>query len=172
MKIFFILLVLMFFSCKPSSNDASQQVLLENTHQADVEMQTRSLLVAYLKDLEAKDWRKNLKNYGSGSQESHEDFLVEHEKFRSAFQNYKVKIKHIAIDGNDAIAWLTVSAVHAGQYDVEELKGTPATGKNVEWDEVWYIDVVDGKFGNKWDFIANGVTRMKQLGIKCLPEDF
>jgi predicted ester cyclase len=162
---------LLFFSCKPSSNDTGQQMQQKGTELTDVELQTKSMIVNYLKVLESNDWKQKLRNYASDSQESLDKFIEEYGKFRTAFPNYKVKIKHIAIDGNEGIAWLTVNAVHAGQFDGNELKGTPATGKNVEWEEVWYFDVVDGKFGTKWDFIDNGVSRMKQLGVKCLPAD-
>ncbi len=67
--------------------------------------------------------------------------------------------------------WGTVNTVHSGEFDGNETKATKATGKSVQWDKVWHFDIVNGKFGSKFDFINNGISRMKQLGIKCLPED-
>ena len=93
------------------------------------------------------------------------DFIVEHEKFRMAFSDYQIKMKHLAIDGNEAIMWSVITAIHSGEFDEGEFKGAKATGKRVGWEEVWQFDVVDGKFGDQFDFMVNRISRMEQLVI-------
>ena len=173
MKNLFYFLVIFCFvlGCNQSSNDDKlnelQSELNKATESINVEQSTKTFIENYLRDIQSQDWKNKITSYMDGS----EEFIVEHEKFRTAFSDYKIRIKHLAIDGNEAIMWGIVSAVHSGKFDGNETKGTEATGKSVEWDEVWQFDVVDGKFGDKFDFMDNGISRMKQLGIKCLPED-
>jgi hypothetical protein len=160
------------WSCNEATDEGKlndlQAQLNKATEKVDAEKATRMMVENYLRDIQSPDWKNKVKLYLS---ENPEEFIVEHEKFRTAFSDYKIKMKHLSIDGNEAIMWGTVSAVHSGEFDGNETKGTKATGKNIEWDEVWQFNVVDGKFGSNFDFMDNGISRMKQLGIKCLPED-
>ena len=34
----------------------------------------------------------------------------------------------------------------------------------LKWTEVWYFDVVDGRFGDKWDFLKDNYAVLKGLG--------
>lgn len=167
----YFLIIIFIVACNQNTNDDKlnelQSELNKATESINVEKSTKTFIENYLRDIQSPDWKDKISSYVNYS----EEFIVQHEKFITAFSDYKIKIKHLAVDGNEAIMWGTVSAVHSGEFDGNETKGTKATGKSIEWDEVWLFDVVDGKFGEKSDFMDNGISRMKQLEIKCLPED-
>ena len=71
------------------------------------------------------------------------------------------------MEDNHAMAWLTVNGKHVGAYD--GFYGIEPTNKDLEWEEVWYFDIVDGKFGLTWDFMGQDLSIMKQMGIQEIP---
>lgn len=119
--------------------------------------------------MNAPDWKNRLGKYWSNS--SYNDFVLSHEKFRQAYKNYKVTIKHLVVTGRDGIMWARVSAVHSGKTDSDIARGMEATGKPVEWEEAWYFEVINGKQGNKWDLLKDELSIMRHLDIKCIPQD-
>ena len=122
---------------------------------------------SYLSDLQSPDWKNKLPTYFPAS--NFYAAIKSHEKFRKAFADYKITIKHLAFNKNEVILWLKVHAKHVGTYDDNELKNVKPTGKEIQWDEVWNFEVQDGKFVGQGDFIEDGISRMKQLDVKCLP---
>ena len=128
----------------------------------------KTFITSYLSDLQSKDWQKKIPAYFLPS--NFEGAIQSHQKFRKAFADYKIAIKHLAFDKNEAILWLKVSAKHVGKYDENELRDVTPSGKKIEWDEVWDFEIQDGKFIGQGDFLDAGISRMKQLGVKCLPE--
>ena len=99
-----------------------------------------------------------------------EEFLEEHSAFRTSFTNFKVTIKHLAIDGNKVILWLSASAIYTSTYTFDDsdygdevFKGIQAKNQVLSWDETWYFDVIDGKFGNEWDFLKDYHTILEVL---------
>lgn len=125
----------------------------------------------YMSDLQKDNWKKLLPKYLKGGGK---DFLEEHEAFRNALTDYSVEVMHLVADGNEAIAWINVKAKHIGKfeafYDGKKSNILEPTGKDMEWQEVWFFDFKDGKFGNKFEYLADELPRMKQLGIKTIPE--
>ena len=65
-----------------------------------------------------------------------------------------------------------MSGTHVKEFPRGELAGFKATNKTVTWNEIWHFNVENGEFAGDWDWAIDGVWRMKQLGIKCLPENF
>jgi predicted ester cyclase len=119
--------------------------------------------------LTSENWQKEILKRSNKKEETAE-FIKEHQVFRDAFANFKIEIKHLVVEGNEVIMWGQMSATHVAEFPREEFKGLQATNKEIEWTEVWFFDVVDGHYGEQFDWTVDGVSRMKQLGIKCLPE--
>lgn len=117
-------------------------------------------------DLNSADWADKVKGNWS------EKDIKDHKVFRESFANYNIKIKHLVIDGNDVVMWGEMSGTFVKEFPVAEFMGSKPNNKTVTWNEVWYFNVVNGKFGDKWDWTIDGISRMKQAGIKCLPKNF
>ncbi len=98
-----------------------------------------------------------------------EAWVAEHGKFRAAFHDYNLTIDDMIAEGDKVVVRGRVRATHNGEFPVAELKGIAPTGKSLEWDEVWIMQVVDGKFGEGY-FILDGVSRLQQLGVLPEPE--
>jgi len=125
----------------------------------------------FIEDLTASDWAERCKaNYGWT-----DEWITEYQVFRDAFPDLNINVKRILIDSMDVTMWGEVSGTHSKEFPKEELKGHEPQGIKVAWNEVWYYNMVKDstglKFGEKMDMVIDGITRMKQLGIKCLPED-
>lgn len=117
----------------------------------------------------SSDWRSKLPNYLQGNPDG---FLAEHAAFRASFPNYRSTIKHVVVDGNSGIVWLHITANYAQPYSSESeddtcgdamLKGIKAENQALSWDETWYFDVVDGKFGDEWDFLKDNYAFLNGL---------
>jgi len=130
----------------------------------NIEQQHRTLLENYIADLNKDDWASTTVTYLT---EDPQVFVENHKKFRNALANYKATIKHLVVEDNHAMAWLTVNGKHVGKYD--GFYGIEPINKDLEWEEVWYFDIVDGKFGLTWDFMGQDLSIMKQMGIQEIP---
>ena len=117
----------------------------------------------YAKDLSKPDWKKYVVKYGWDSD------YENHEAFRNAFRNVHADVMRSVTDGTYVMSWMKVSADWEGNVPDSELREAEPTGKRIEWEEVWYFDVIDGKFGTKWDILGDDVSKMKSAGVRCLP---
>jgi predicted ester cyclase len=72
-------------------------------------------------------------------------------------------------EGDKVVVRGRVRATHNGEFPVTELKGITPTGMQIEWDEVWIVQVVDGRFGEEGYSILDGVSRLQQLGVLSTP---
>jgi len=131
------------------------------------EESTRNFIKNYLGDLNSSDWKTKLPNY---LQPNPEEFLEEHSRFRESFPNYISTIKHLVVEGNEAIVWINITANYAASYTFEGsdygdeiIKGIEAKNQALSWDEIWHFNVVDGKFGDKWDFLKDNHKVLKDL---------
>lgn len=129
----------------------------------------RQFIGLYLDALSSSQWEELVRPF-MPTREVADDFVAQHRPFRKAFAGYRASLKHLVVDGNRAVAWLRISARHVGVFPYDEFAGAKPDGKTISWEEVWYFDVENGKFGGEWDFLVNGVARMKELGIRCLPD--
>lgn len=157
-----ILLITHLYSCRDSCNRNESRDLHTSLDQYSLK---------FIDDLTSHDWANLCKiNYGWT-----DDWIAEHQIFRDAFPDYNIKVKRLLIDSIDVIIWGEVSGTHMKEFPIGELKGHQPKGKKVTWSEVWYFDIINDslgiRFGEKFDMITDGVGRMKQLGIKCLPEE-
>ena len=91
--------------------------------------------------------------------------------FRNTYENISWEIKHIVVQGNEVMAILSLKGKHVNKSQMGFEKNVSPTNKVIEWDEVWFFNVTNGKFGGKWDAIHDNITKMKQLGMDCLPEE-
>ena len=93
----------------------------------------------------------------------------QHREFRQAFSNYQATIDHMIAEGNKVAVFQTVRATHVGEFPYGELKGIAPTGKTLEWTEASVVTLVNGK-ANVNAFIADGVSRLQQLGVLSSPQ--
>ena len=123
--------------------------------------------LGYAEDLSSSNWAEIvIEKYGWN-----EDGVKGHKEFRDAFADYKAEVKYLLVDGTEVVMWNTISAKHVKKFPYAEMKGLEPSGKEVTWTEIWYFEKTDGKFVDKWDMLVDGVGRMKQLGIECLPKE-
>ena len=148
-------------------NEPNKSIKNEATTTSGQEQKVKTFIDGYIKAIESADWKTQILPYLAGDGHL---FIPEHEKFRKAFSDYKIDVQHLFIEGNACVMWAKVKVKFVGAFDGNELKNTPPTGKNLEWTEIWYFDVVNNKFTNNFDFADDGISRMKQVGIKCLPQ--
>ena len=127
-------------------------------------------LRTYLDACESDDWREQMKPYSIDG-ELDPDFQKSFANFRNTYENIRWEIKHIVVEGNEVMALLSLKGKHVKKSQMGIEKNVEPTNKVIEWDEVWYFNVTNGKFGGKWDSIHDNITKMKQLGIDCLPEE-
>ena len=115
--------------------------------------------LAYAEDISSENWIEIFKDkYGYD-----DEGIKWKQGFRDAFPDYKVTVKRILVDGSDVILWNEISGTHSKEYPYGELKGIAPTNKKVTWTEIWYFNVVDGKRGEKWDMVIDGLSRLNQL---------
>jgi len=161
-----ILFCALLFACNESNKTTKVETTpLVTTEKKEQEVKT--FIEGYISALESSEWRTRVLPYFTGDIKA---FIADHEKFRAAFSDYKMTIKHLVIKGNECVMWGKVKANFVGKFEGNELKNTAPTNKPLEWTEIWYFDVVNGKFTNNFDFLDDGIGRMKQVGIECLPK--
>ena len=94
-------------------------------------------------------------------------FREQHGRFRSAFANFRFELDDMVAEGDVVAIRGTVSANHVGQFHAGGLKGVPADGRLLTWQEAQFISFA-GDEVDSW-FIVDGVSRLQQLGV--LAED-
>lgn len=125
-------------------------------------------VTSYIDDFNSPNWAELVKNKYHWNDEG----IKQQQLFRDCFANFNIKIKHLLVDGERVVMWGEMSATHVKEFPHGELAGFKPQNKSVVWNEIWYFSVKNGAFGNEWDWAIDGVNRMKQLGIKCLPDSF
>ena len=61
----------------------------------------KKFVITYVEDCNSPDWAEIAKN----KYKWNEDGIREHKVFREAFPDFKIKIKHLVIDGNEVVMW-------------------------------------------------------------------
>lgn len=125
-------------------------------------------VTTFIDDFNSPNWAENVKNKYHWNDEG----IKEQKLFRESFANFNIKIKHLIVDGDHVVMWGEMSATYVKEYPRGEFVGYMPQNKSVTWNEIWYFTVKNGEFGNEWDWAIDGVPRMKQMGIKCLPDGF
>lgn len=169
-SILLVIFMVVLVSCKETDTAENQRVqaaLAQFEAVEKTEANTKQFIEDYLNDLKGSDWNtKILKYLPAGS----EAFLTEHATFRESYANYTSTIKHIKVDGNECIAWLGITANYAATYPMENnnygdeaIAAFAPKGQELSWDEVWYFDVVDGRFGEKWGMLKDFTGILEDL---------
>ncbi|MDB2606266.1 hypothetical protein N9Y48_00670 [Zobellia sp.] len=172
-KLTFILIVFIVFSCQEGNETTKNKEVLVQLktfeEQEITETNTKKFIEDYVHDVNSTEWKSKISKY---MQPYPEEFLKEHSAFRTSFQNYNSTIKHLTIAGNQGMVWLSVTANYSENYDFENsdygdelFSGIEAKNQSLSWDEIWYFNVVDGKFGDQWDFIKDNHKIMKDLKV-------
>ncbi len=170
-KLLILLPLLSIISCGEADKTIeNQKVVAElEAYQSNktLEENTKKFIENYLRDLSGPDWSSKILKY---LQPNPDEFLKEHTAFRASYANYKSTIKHMAVDGNECIVWLEITANYAsiypidnGNYGDEAIAGFEAKNQDVSWDETWYFNVVDGRFGDKWGMLKDYTAILEDL---------
>ena len=177
-KLLFIVTLLLAFSCGDKTNGVENQKLQTELDKYSTleatEAETKKFIEDYLRDVNSSNWKSKLPKY---LQPNPDEFLKEHGAFRESFTNYQSTIKHLTVDGNKGIVWMNITANYANTYSFESendtygdaiFEGIKAENQALSWDETWYFNVVDGKFGNEWDFLKDNYAVLE--GLKAIPK--
>ncbi len=162
-KLLLFLIILAVFSCREGNNiDKNQKVITELNEYRERALEEERLKQwtrDYIEALNSEGWKTKLPKF---LQPNPEEFLQEHSAFRTSFANYRSTIKHLAVDGNDVIVWLNITANYAASYSFENsayddnvFNDVEAKNQALSWDETWYFNVVDDKFDDQWDFLKD-----------------
>lgn len=167
------LVFIVFVSCTNVQNDAELSVLkaglAEFEKQKTIEEKTRKYAQDYVRAINSTHWKTEVPKYLKAGKKT-DRFLKEHTEFRKSFPNFKTGIKHVMVNGNKCILWLEETAnfvapfaVTNSDYGDNVLNGIKPKNQFLSWNEVWYFDVVDGKFGGQWDFLKDNYAVLKGL---------
>lgn len=158
------------FSCGQQTDSITDQDTVAELHvfkeRDSLEKSTEKFVEDYITAVNTSDWQTNLIAYLPPDSNP---FFEQHTAFRKSFPNYKSAIKHLSVDGNEVIVWLNCTANYESTYIFEDIyineviQGIEATGQPLSWDETWYFDVVNGKFGEKWDFLKDNYAILEGL---------
>jgi predicted ester cyclase len=80
-------------------------------------------------------------------------------EFYSAFPDWREEIVELVAEGNTVVGRFRCSGTHRG-----EFLGERPTGKRMEVDEVFFLQVEDGKFVYFWG-LEDSLNRMRQLDL-------
>lgn len=172
-KLLFIIALAAISSCAEKNNSVENEKLQSELSKYETtkatELSTKAFAHGYIKAVNSSDWKSEVLEYLNPSP-ARDIFFKEHAAFRAAFQNYNATIKHVTIDGNKAIIWINITAIYAepfsldkSAYGDEMYTGIEAKNQVLSWDETWYFNVDDGKFGNEWDFLKDNHTILASL---------
>jgi len=146
---------------------ASDRSAISNPAVSSEAEMARKFAEEYIAHINRKNWDQGIEKY---LPEEHDAFLKEHTAFRTSFPNYEAKIKRIFVEGNKVILWLNITANYVENYRYKNsnysdqlLWKYEAKNQALDWDETWYFNVVDGKFGGEWDSLKDNYTVMKGL---------
>ena len=85
-------------------------------------------------------------------------------EFYTAFPDWHEEIVELVAEGNTVAGRFRCSGTHRG-----EFLGEPPTGKRMEVDEVFFLQVEDGEFVDFWG-LEDSLNRMRQLGLLPSPK--
>jgi predicted ester cyclase len=113
------------------------------------------------------DWAVRLAPFFTDNVEF-EQFRAVHADFRRAFAAYHFEMDQIIAEGDIVAFRGTVTARFVDTFEWGGLRGVPANGETLRWQEV-----VFGRFeGDRWVeawFLVDGLSRLQQLGV--IPAD-
>jgi len=169
-KLIFILAFGLLISCGERQTSIIDENVLSNLEayktQDSLENTTEKFIEAYIAAANTKDWKTSIVKYLPLSSD---EFLQQHAAFRNSFPNYRSTIKHLTVDGNEGIVWLQNTGTYTSTYNFEDkyipevFNGIAAKNQELSWDETWYFDVVDGRFGENWDFLKDNHAVLEGL---------
>lgn len=113
------------------------------------------------------DWEQAIRDEGPAP--GQEEFIEMQRPFRAAFPDFRSTIEEMVAEGDTVMVRLKAGGTHMAEFPFAELKGIPATGRRLEWDEVQIYRFKDGKPAAVW-LILDGVARLQQLGVLPEPE--
>ncbi len=134
-----ILMVLTFACVQPTSKPDVKRI---------VEEQALTFTKNYIRDLNSPNWPNLIGPYLRNV-----EFIERQKKFREVYKELFHEIKRIMVDSNEVILWMNVYSTRYDQENLAESNGSQSRQTEANWTSVWYFDVVDGKFGEKWDHV-------------------
>lgn len=84
-------------------------------------------------------------------------------EFRSAFPDWHEEIVELVAEGSTVAGRFRCSGTHLGKF-----LGEAPTGRRMEVEEVFFLQVQDGRFVDFWG-LEDSLGRMRQLGFTLSP---
>ncbi|GIF47774.1 hypothetical protein Afe04nite_23130 [Asanoa ferruginea] len=76
-----------------------------------------------------------------------------------AFPDVHVSTEDVIVEGDKVVYRQTVTGTHQGEY-----RGIPATGRHVEYDEIFIVRFADGRIVEIWG-VVDVLAQLRQLGV-------
>jgi predicted ester cyclase len=157
-RVFLMLLLASLWACQPQpAVDTNAETAAAN----------REFVNDYFDALNSDNWQEAIVPFFTEGEA--DEFIATHEAFRNAFGDYHMTVDKVVSEGAMVAMWGTVSATHVGEFPYGEFKGAAPSGKTATWTEAMLFEVKDGTFGEWGGFVLDGISRMQQLDIQCLP---
>lgn len=129
----------------------------------------KSLVERWYEVLNRVDWEDHIDQFDP-DQDWWEEWKEEHREFRRAFPDYHFTIDKIIEEGDYVAHFGKAEGTFQAEYPHWELRGIAPTGEKLSWDEAWWWQVVDGKFGDG-NFVIDSLRRLQQIGVVPTPEE-
>lgn len=129
--------------------------------------QNKAMVRHVISLLNRDDWEQAVRD--GAPEPGREEFIEMQRPFRAAFPDFRSTIEEMVAEGDTVVVRLKAGGTHMAEFPYVELKGIPATGKRVQWDEVQIYRFEDGKPVSAW-LLLDGVSRLQQLGVLPEPE--
>jgi predicted ester cyclase len=129
----------------------------------------RSLVKRWYDVLNREDWEDHIDQFDP-NQDWWEEWKDGHREFRKSFPDYHFTIDKIIAEEEYVAHFGKVEATFQEEYPHWELRGIAPTGEKISWDEAWWWEVVDGKFGDGF-IILDSLGRLQQIGVLPMPEE-
>jgi hypothetical protein len=80
-------------------------------------------------------------------------------RLHRAFPDLHITIEDLIEEGDKVVSRQSVAGTHQGEY-----MGIPATGRSVNYNEVFIVRFLDGRIAETWG-IVDVLSQMRQLGV-------
>ncbi len=159
-KLAFLLTLSLCFSCGENTKTSP------DAQQAAIEKQNKEVMQRFIDGLNQKNWDE-LVGF-SMKPADFDDYRQYHGVFRQAFPDYHFTPEIMLAKGDTVVTIGMVTATHAGEFKDKPFTGIAATGKKLQWKEVWVTSIIEGKFNGGYMF-SDAMSILDQLDVNCPP---
>jgi len=85
--------------------------------------------------------------------------------YYAAFPDYSHSVQDVIAAGDKVVVRAVASGTHQAEFD-----GLPATGRQIEYEQIAIFRFLDGKVTEGW-VVEDNLTMMMQLGLELMPAE-